>query len=77
MCAPLAILMLIGIGNDGSVKSIGWLLMVSICLLLLLGIFYPFLLTDSQEYIFYEVYRKLGLSHEGIMNHFTGLHFQV
>lgn len=30
----------------------------------------------SQEYIYYLVYKKLGLSTEGILNHFTGPHFQ-
>lgn len=34
-------------------------------------------LSCSQEYIFYQVYKKLGLSDEGIMGHFTGVHFQV
>lgn len=34
------------------------------------------LLTNSQEYMYYQVYKKLGLSHEGIMNYFTSPHFQ-
>lgn len=34
-------------------------------------------LSSSQEYLFYQVYRELGLSHDGIMNHFTCVHFDV
>ena len=36
-----------------------------------------FLLISSQEYLFYQVYRELGLSEEGILRHFTGVHFDV
>ena len=31
----------------------------------------------SQEYIFYQVYKKLGLTDKGILNHFTSPEFQV
>ena len=50
------------------------------CLLLLTGIFlhssfYLLFFITSQEYIYYQVYKKLGLSHDGIMNYFTGPQF--
>ena len=32
---------------------------------------------DRQEYLLYQVYRQLGLSEEGILRHFTGVHFAV
>lgn len=76
-CVHLVIPTLTGTGSVGSVKSIGWLWTVSTCHWLLSGILLCYCVNCSQEYIFYQVYKKLGLSDEGIMKHFTGLHFQV
>ena len=59
-------------------REIDWMALNGINMpLAFVGYILSLQLIYSQEYIFYEVYRKLGLSHEGIMNHFTGLHFQV
>lgn len=77
MCALLVIPMLIGIGSVGNVRLIGWLSMVSTCLLPSMGIHYSPYSCPSQEYIFYQVYKKLGLSDKGILNHFTSPEFQV
>ena len=41
------------------------------------GYIKDFFLIHRQEYLFYQVYRELGLSEEGILRHFTGVHFDV
>ena len=76
-CAHSVIRMLTGTGSDGSARLTGWLWTASTCLWPLLGMSWLIDVMVSQEYIFYQVYKKLGLSDEGIMAHFTGLHFQV
>lgn len=42
-----------------------------------MGIFRVEILISRQEYIFYKVYKKLGLSDKGILDHFTSPEFQV
>ena len=42
-----------------------------------MGIFRIEILISRQEYIFYKVYKKLGLSDKGILDHFTSPEFQV
>ena len=60
-------------------KEIDWMVMNGINIpLAFVGYFIQWLcITSSQEYVFGEVYKDMGLSEEEVLEHFTGIGFLV